>query len=93
MQWNEEEPIRSARTKRVTAAVGGGAILLMVVMALHAYGATVGTADLPSAGPMTTGVTSTETVPAESVAPPTVAISEASPTVKATPEWGQPHEP
>ncbi len=47
-----------------------------------------------NAGSMTTGQTSTETpaVPAAG-AVGSVATSLASPTVKATPEWGQPAEP
>jgi hypothetical protein len=80
------------RLRVAFAAVGGCALLAMAVFGL-ANGESVGPKDFSSAGSMQTGVTTSETIAAASTAAATLATSQASPSVKATPAWGQPAEP
>ncbi|MDT5176037.1 MAG: hypothetical protein QOJ95_235 [Mycobacterium sp.] len=82
----------SARLRVVCAAVGGSAFTAMAAFGL-ANGETVGPHDFRSAGTMQTGVTTSESAATASTAAATMATSVASPSVKATPEWGQPSEP
>jgi hypothetical protein len=58
-----------------------------------ADGESAGAKNFIGAGSMQTGVTTSESTAAASTAAATLATSQASPTVKATPAWGQPAEP
>ena len=73
--------------------IGGCAILAMATLALQTESASAGGTNLQSAGSMTTGATSTVSIATASTAAANLATPAASPTVKATPEWGQPSEP
>lgn len=96
MRINASTQQRPAPPIRLGAAVVGGcAVAAMAALAIQGYGPGGNSTNLRmNAGSMTTGQTSTETpaVPAAG-AVGSVATSLASPTVKATPEWGQPAEP
>jgi hypothetical protein len=89
---NAESNRNAARFRAAFAAVGGCALAAMVAFAL-ANAQSDGSANFRSAGPMQTGVTTSETAVTASAAAATLATSEASPSVKAKPEWGQPSEP
>jgi hypothetical protein len=94
MRSNREESNRPAVRIRVAASlVGGCAVVAMAAIALQTNGETTDTTNLRSAGSMQTGVTSTESVAAPSAFATKLATSMASPTLKATPAWGQPSEP
>lgn len=83
---------RAARWRIAFAAVGGCAFVAMAAFGL-ANGESAGPKNFSGAGPMQTGVTTSESTAAASTAAATLATSQASPTVKATPAWGQPAEP
>jgi hypothetical protein len=89
---NAESNRNAARFRAAFAAVGGCALMAMVAFAL-AHPQPGGRTNLQSVGPMQTGVTTSETAATASTAAATLATSEATPSVKATPEWGQPSEP
>jgi hypothetical protein len=84
---------RSDWIRRWAAGFGGLAVVAMAALGLQTNGTDVGNVHVRSAGAMQTGVTTSQAVETASVAPSLLATSVASPTLKATPEWGQPAEP
>jgi hypothetical protein len=93
MRWRQAELNGRVVGIRAAAVVGGCAIVAMIAVSLQPNEASSDTTNLPTAGTMQTGVTSIESVTPASSGPATLATSVASPTKKATPEWGQPPEP
>ena len=77
----------------VAAGAGCAAIVAMAALALQMGGSEVGVANLRSSGSMTTGLTTTVSIATVPAAATRLDTSEASPSVKATPAWGQPTEP
>lgn len=75
-------------TRIAGAAAGSGAIVAMAALALHTNAMTAGPSAISDASSMQTGVTTSKTVAASSLA-----TSMAVPSIKATAHWGQPAEP
>jgi hypothetical protein len=69
--------------KLLAAAVGGGALVAMGVFTAVIGDQPAGGPDITSAGPMTVGVTVTETVPAVDAPATTLLTPKAVPAVKA----------
>jgi hypothetical protein len=78
----------AARVKFLAAVSGASALAVMGVFAVQTNESTTANAAGSKGGPMQTGVTTSLTV-----APLSLTISQAKPTVKAKPHWGQPAEP
>lgn len=81
--------MRKDSSRSIAAVVGVSALMTMAAVTLQSGAHIPDTAGLVGSGPMQTGVTSTEST-AAAASPATPA---ASPTLRATPEWGQPSEP